>query len=93
MKTGSKHCLTSQRRPVMHKQWAAFNLDRQTRLHLDSLGSPRGRTWRQMPGETDISKAITFWLWRRGLMAHLKDEIAAADAMRDLAAEEAAASA
>jgi hypothetical protein len=93
MKTGSKHCLTSQRRPGMHKQWAAFNLDRQTRVQLDSLGLHRERNWRQMPGETDISKAITFWLWRRGLMAHLKDELAAADAVRDLPAEEAAANA
>lgn len=89
MSRPSHYCKNAPRRPLA-RGWGSLRLDRGTRLKLDALGRHRGRTWRQMPGGNDTLKAITFWLWRRGLIANFRDELAAADAARDLAAEEAA---
>lgn len=70
----------------MHRDWGAFRLDRETRLKQDALGKHRGLTWRDMPGQNDVCRAITFWLWR---IVNFKSESAAADALRDIATEEA----
>lgn len=88
----SKHC-ASRRRLPMHRDWAALQLNRATRLRLDGLGKHRGLTWRQMPGGNDTIRAINFWLWRRGLIQDWKAESAASDALKHMADEEAAAAA
>lgn len=85
----SKYCHGPRRLP-MHRDWGALRLDRRSRIRLDALGKHRGLTWRQMPGGNDTARAITFWLWRHDLIANFKNESAAADALRDIEAEEAA---
>lgn len=35
---------------------------------LDADGTVRGRNWRQMPGYNPMSRAISWWLWKRGIL-------------------------
>jgi hypothetical protein len=68
---------------------------------LDAEGKVRGKTWRDMAGGhygTEEIKALSWWLWKRGLASEGKlcrrrlsaDERAERDAMKAMGAEEAA---
>ena len=54
---------------------------------LDAEGKVNGRTWRQMPGGHPVTRVCNWWLWKRGLL-NLREERAAAAAVRDIATEE-----
>lgn len=77
-------------------QRAMLNRERQARSMtvpfrcvrlLDAEGKVNGRTWRQMPGGHPVTRVCNWWLWKRGLL-NLREERAAAAAVRDITATE-----
>lgn len=59
---------------------SAWNVPAACEHVLDDEGRVRGKTWRQMPGGNGTTKAINWWLWKRGIL-DLEEEQAQAEVM------------
>ncbi len=89
MKEGQHYGDTISQRVLLTRERQArkMSLPAWSRRALDAEGKVNGRTWRQMPGRHDFTKACNWWLWKRGLI-NLCEERASAAAVRDIEATE-----